>query len=104
MGNIWRRVASYDKALKIDPNDVATWYNKGNVLLELGKYHEALESFDKALEIDPNDLETWSDRGMAFTKLGNYQEALKSFDKALELDPDFEPALKAKKEILEAKK
>ena len=36
---------------------------------------------------------------MVMVSLGKDQEALECFDKALELNPDFEPALKAKKDI-----
>ncbi len=45
---------SYDRAIKIDPNNAYAWYNKGNALYALGKYNEAMESYDRAIKIDPN--------------------------------------------------
>jgi tetratricopeptide (TPR) repeat protein len=45
---------SYDRAIKIDPNNAYAWYNKGNALYALGEYNEAMESYDRAIKIDPN--------------------------------------------------
>ena len=68
----------------------------------LGSYKEAIECFDKAIEIDPDDVEIWCDKGDLLKKLEKYQEALKCYNRALKIDPDFEPALKAKEEILDS--
>jgi tetratricopeptide (TPR) repeat protein len=43
-------------ALKINPDDHESWYNRGFVLRELGRYQEAIECFDKALSIDPSHI------------------------------------------------
>lgn len=70
------------------------------MLLEMGKYQEALESFDKFLELDPNDVDVLFVKGYSLMLLGKNQEALKCYEKALELDPDFEAAKKAKSDLL----
>ena len=44
----------FDKALEIDPENVAAWNNKCVAFYRLGKNEEALKCIDKALEIDPN--------------------------------------------------
>ena len=54
LGKYQEAVESYDKGLKIDPNDAARWYNRGHSLRKLEKYQEALESYDKAVKLDPN--------------------------------------------------
>jgi len=43
----------FDKALKIDQNDVEAWSDRGIVLVKLDKHQEALQSFNKSLELDP---------------------------------------------------
>ena len=45
-----------DKALEIDPKFAMAWNNKSIVLVQLGKYNEAMECCDKALEINPKDV------------------------------------------------
>ena len=44
----------FDKALQIDPNDTDALNSKGDALINLGKYDEAIQYFDKALQVDPN--------------------------------------------------
>jgi tetratricopeptide (TPR) repeat protein len=55
------------------------------------------------LEAEPRYIKAWYGKAVALGALENYQEVLKAYDKALELDPDFDPALKAKNDILESK-
>ena len=90
----------FDKALKIDSNDVRSWVNRGLTLEKLNRHEEGLESFDKALKLDPKDITVWFIKAITLKKIGKYHEALNCFDKALELDPNLEAAKKAKEELL----
>jgi tetratricopeptide (TPR) repeat protein len=47
-------VASYDKALAINPKLADAWNNRGVALGNLGRYTEEVASYDKALLINPN--------------------------------------------------
>ena len=42
---------AYDEAIRLDPNDVAAWYNKGVALDALGKTTEANAAFTEAKEL-----------------------------------------------------
>ncbi len=53
----------HEKFLEINSGDAETWYNRGLVLKNLGRLHEALKSFDRSLEIDPNNVEVWYNKG-----------------------------------------
>jgi tetratricopeptide (TPR) repeat protein len=44
----------YDKAIGLDANDKISWNSKGLVLMEMGKYDNAIRSFERALELDPD--------------------------------------------------
>ncbi|MGK7929086.1 MAG: tetratricopeptide repeat protein [Spirulina sp.] len=59
-------IASYDKAVEINPNYDAAWYNRGVALYNLGRYEEAIASYDKAVEINPNYDAAWYNRGNAW--------------------------------------
>jgi hypothetical protein len=39
--------------LEIDPNNAFAWLDKGDVLIILTKFVEAIECFDKAIQVDP---------------------------------------------------
>ncbi len=47
-------IASFDNALKSDPNNYTTWCKKGNVLAYLGELEEAKKSYRQATIIIPN--------------------------------------------------
>jgi superkiller protein 3 len=76
-------VASYDKALAIQPNMHEAWYGRGIALSSLGRYEEAITSYDRAVTTKPNNHEAWSGRSYALGNLGRYEEAITSFNLAV---------------------
>ena len=87
-GDLQGVLESLDRTLELNPNFLATWGKRGQVLQNLGRYEEAITSYDRALELKPNFPGAWSDRGMALYNLGRYEEAITSYDRALELNPN----------------
>jgi tetratricopeptide (TPR) repeat protein len=83
-----KAIASYNKALAIQPDAYWAWTSRGEVFRKLEKYEEAIASYDKALEIRPDDYSAWSSRGDALSNLGRHEEAIASCDKALETQPN----------------
>ncbi|GAB4524253.1 MAG: hypothetical protein Tsb0014_02580 [Pleurocapsa sp.] len=81
-------IASYEKALKLDPDYAHAWKNRGISLAILERHSEAIASYDKAIELDPDDALAWIGRGISLEILERYNEALTSYDKAIELDPN----------------
>jgi len=85
-------IASYDKAVAINPNDDWAWVFRGIMLGGLERYEEAIASYDKAIAINPNHDEAWNNRGNALGELGRYEEAIASYDKAIAVNPNFDLA------------
>ncbi|MCK9591543.1 MAG: tetratricopeptide repeat protein [Methanoregula sp.] len=44
-------IASYDKALQIDPSHADAWFNKGMSLKKLGKTKEATQCIEKSIDL-----------------------------------------------------
>jgi tetratricopeptide (TPR) repeat protein len=86
-------LADYDRALAIDPENIATLNNRGNVLLSLRRTSEALECYDRAVANQPDHPQSCNNRGAVLGRLGQYDEAFTCFDRALTLDPNLSPAL-----------
>jgi tetratricopeptide (TPR) repeat protein len=86
-GKFEEAVASFDKALDINPNIAEAWGNRGIILRKLGRNREALDSYDKAIDIYPNYVLVWYNRGVLLGMLGRYSEALASYDKAIAIYP-----------------
>jgi tetratricopeptide (TPR) repeat protein len=71
------------------------WYNKGVVLVNLGRYEEALKANDKAIELKPDYANAWFNRACVYSVKGDKKKALYNLQKAIELDKSFKE--KAKK-------
>ena len=68
MGDLERlkeALLSYDKALKLKPDDRKVWKNRGVALVKLVRFEEAIASWDKALELKPEDHGAWINRSNA---------------------------------------
>ena len=44
-------IASYDKALRIDPDYADAWFNKGMILKKMGRSKEATECIEKSIDL-----------------------------------------------------
>src|SRR5581483_1692885 len=71
-----------------DPNYVDAQFNRGNALLALRRFTDALASFGKVLDLKPDFPQAYNNRASALSALGRYDQALASHDRALALKPD----------------
>lgn len=78
-------LASFEAALRIQPNRSKTWVFHGVVLVHLQHYKAALVSFDRAIDLSHTNREAWLFRGSVLKELKQYQEALSSYSQALTL-------------------
>jgi tetratricopeptide (TPR) repeat protein len=90
---IYRVTDKYDLALleyeygeKLGFLDSIFYTNYANLLVQLGRYEEALSKASKALESNPQSLRSWSIVSECNQYLGNYQQALIAINKAVEID------------------
>lgn len=86
-GEFTKAIASWEKALNINPNLSEAWHNRGSALGRLGDYEAAVESFQSALTIDPENYQAWNDRAHALYQLQNWAEAVSSWSNAIKIMP-----------------
>lgn len=86
-GHYSEAIASFDRAIELNPDHFLAWTAKGVAQNELGQYNEAVLSFDKSIQIQPDYYLTWDNRGVALANLGRYSEAVASYDKSILLEP-----------------
>ncbi|MGL4880390.1 MAG: tetratricopeptide repeat protein, partial [Waterburya sp.] len=72
----------YDCAMEMKSIEHSSWYRRGNTLIKLGKFEEAVTSYDLAIEINPDDFAAWYKRGIALNNQGKLEEAIASYDHA----------------------
>jgi tetratricopeptide (TPR) repeat protein len=83
-------IECFDRALKQDSKDeskkAVVWAEKGNLLLDLGRYAEASACYQRALEIEPENLVALINQGIVRQEEGNYEEAIDYYDRVLAID------------------
>ena len=80
-------IECYDKALKINPNNVKAWNNKAFALHNLNRLEEAIECYDEALKIDPNFISALQNKAFALRTLNRLEEAIECDEKTLNINP-----------------
>lgn len=78
----------WELSLAINCDDGEAWYGRGDALLNLEIYGEALASCEEAVRTQYNDWRFVSKLAEAQGKLGLHEEELASYDKVLVLKPD----------------
>ena len=59
------------------------WGLKGETLLILKRYGEALQAFEKSLKFDKKDADSWDGKAEALHGLNKHEEALQAVEKAI---------------------
>ena len=80
-------IASYDRALAINPSFADAWMGKGRALHEQGQYTEALTAFGRSLQLSPNLTVALILQSKTLNILGRRPEAIASLQRALQLQP-----------------
>ncbi|MGY5143996.1 MAG: tetratricopeptide repeat protein [Candidatus Nitrosopumilus sp. bin_32a] len=60
---------------------------KGHILMDEGKFYDALGFFEQALLLNQTDPDLWNNKGIALRSLGRYEESMECFNKSLEIEP-----------------
>jgi len=89
-----RAIASYDRALSINPGFADAWMGKGKALYDTGNYNAALTAYDKALQLNPNLAVAWILQGQTLGAMGRRPEAQQALNRALQLQPNNPEALR----------
>ena len=72
----------------LNPDDTEALLNRGQALVGLEQYEEALTDFDTVLELDPEADQAFMGRAGALEGLKRYKEALAGYDAVLELNTE----------------
>ncbi|MCX8173529.1 MAG: tetratricopeptide repeat protein [Thermoplasmata archaeon] len=82
-GDTERCLNALDKCIELNPGMHEAWYNKGTVLLMLGRFEDAEKVLLKAGELMPHDARVWNNLGTAYLGMERYDEAVRAFETAI---------------------
>jgi tetratricopeptide (TPR) repeat protein len=74
----------YDKAIAIWPYFDDAHEKRGQILIFMNKYSEALESLELALQLNPSNMVAMLNKGIAQFRLEKIRDAIETFDKVIE--------------------
>src|SRR4030095_8357649 len=72
------------------------FHEKGNALLDAGKYENAISYYDKAVSIDPSNIDALYNKSFTLEFLGKHEDAKTYFDKVLTVNRNDTTALNTK--------
>jgi tetratricopeptide (TPR) repeat protein len=81
-------VALADQLLREYPDNAVAISDRGDVLLEAGRYEEAMKDIAKACKLDPTDIPSLKRRALCSVHLHNYKDALADYTRVIQLVPN----------------
>jgi len=83
--------------LKINPNYVQAFFNRGNAYRHLKEYDNAISDYSAVLKINPNSYQVFFNRSIAYANIKEYDKAIADIEAVLRVNPNYPRA----KELLE---
>ena len=83
---------AYDKALRLNPNLVEAYHNRGMIKITFGQLEAALADYDAAIARNPDYAQAYYSRGMVKEFLDQREAALADYDAAIAQKPDYTQA------------
>jgi tetratricopeptide (TPR) repeat protein len=81
-----------ERAIALKPDYPEAYNARGNILLKLMRYDDAVASLDKAIELKPYYPQAYNSRGNALQALRRFEEAVESYENAIALKADYAAA------------
>ncbi|HAX78234.1 MAG TPA: hypothetical protein DCY88_21045, partial [Cyanobacteria bacterium UBA11372] len=91
-GKLAEAIASYQKALQLQPNRFEAYNNLGNIYHKQGKWGEAIACYQKAIELRPNLAQLHYNLGIVREESGELEEAIACYQRAIQLQPNYAEA------------
>jgi len=80
---------AFRRAIELNPNYALAHHMYANLLMDTGRFDEAIAERKQALELDPLSVRTSALLAWDYYIAGRYDEAIEQYRKASELDPNF---------------
>jgi tetratricopeptide (TPR) repeat protein len=96
LGNVYRglgrteeAIATYQRAIQLDPNYAYPHNGLGTVYADLGRTGEAMAAFQQAIQLDSKYATPHNGLGNVYRDLGRFEEAIAAHQRAIQLDSKY---------------
>ena len=80
-------IRSFDEMIRVDPNCITAYNNRGRAKLANKDQTGAMADFSTAIQIEPNFAAPHVNRGLVYFRQGRYDEAALDYDRAIRIEP-----------------
>ena len=87
-GNLEEAIATYRRAIELNPDLSWSYHNLGEALAKLGQFEDAIAAFRRAIELNPDFSWSYHHLGDALDRQQQWEEAVVTFRRAIELNPE----------------
>lgn len=84
-----RALAVYEDQLKTRQEDPDLWIKRGEILIKLMRYDEAVTSFERSISIRPKNALASNGKGVALFYKGNNSLSIQAFNQSVISNPEF---------------
>jgi tetratricopeptide (TPR) repeat protein len=77
-----------DEAIRLAPNLVTAYNNRGIVYSSLDQHQKAIEDYNESIRLRPDYANAYCNRGYAYSKLGQHKRAIEDYNESIRLKPD----------------
>lgn len=81
------KISTLKGILEKHPENLEGWINLGNMLMDSGRFSEAVQAYSRALEMDPKNVDVIVDRATCYKESGTPLIAEEEYRKAIKLNP-----------------
>jgi tetratricopeptide (TPR) repeat protein len=89
-------LTDYNRAIALSPQYAIPYYNRGNLMREIGYIEAALADYDRAIALDPKYAAHYNNRGLLKAQANDPRGALADYNRAIALDDEFANAYGAR--------
>lgn len=89
LGNIKNAMLDFDSAIKIDPQELGIYINRGLVYFLQKEYDKAIMDFTEVIQLDPQNGAAYWNRGLVHHTNGKKDEAFADYTEAIKFDPNY---------------
>lgn len=87
-GDHRRAVAEYTEAIRLNPRDSYSHFNRGLIYEHMGDVEQAIADYSRAVRLRPEDSAAHLQRGLIFLDMNRLDDAVADFTRAHELKPN----------------
>jgi tetratricopeptide (TPR) repeat protein len=91
-GNLTQAMASFDRAITLDPQYFQAYIERGNVKDGIGDLPGAIADYTTAIALNRKSAPAYYNRGTVLSKSGRHQAAVEDYNRAIEINPQYAQA------------